>query len=185
VVFRGASTGTGEWRIDSGSAVFLGDIPMTSATQAVDPRTIDVQRIEALPGPQSTLFGSSAQSGALRIIPNRADTSGTYGSVDVSGSFMSEGDSSHKVEGVFNAALVEDKFAIRAAVFDTRTGGYIDNVLGENVFTSDTNDDVVEKDFNEWEQSGGRISALWNVSDKWDVELMYMNQSQTTQGDWR
>jgi len=185
VVFRGISTGTGAWRIDSGSAVYLGDIPMTSATQAVDPRTIDVQRIEALPGPQSTLFGASSQSGALRIIPNRPDTSDTYGSVDVSGSFMSEGDSSHKVEAVFNAALVEDKFAIRGAVFDTRTGGYVDNVLGENVFTPETNEDVVEKDFNEWEQSGGRISALWNVSDKWDVELMYMNQSQTSQGDWK
>jgi len=61
VVFRGVSTGTGEWRIDSSSAVFLGDIPMTSATQAVDPRTVDVARIESLPGPQSILFGASAQ----------------------------------------------------------------------------------------------------------------------------
>ena len=38
VVFRGISTGSGEWRTDSGSAVYLGDVPMTSATQAVDPR---------------------------------------------------------------------------------------------------------------------------------------------------
>ncbi|NOR36318.1 MAG: TonB-dependent receptor plug domain-containing protein, partial [Woeseiaceae bacterium] len=185
VVFRGVSTGTGEWRIDSGSAVYMGDIPMTSATQAVDPRTVDIARIEALPGPQGTLFGASSQSGAIRIIPNSPDASDAYGSIDVSGTYMAEGSSGHKIEGWFNAPLVEDKLAIRAVIFDTRTGGYIDNVLGDNVFTPETNAYVVEKDFNEWEQSGGRLSALWNISDKWDVELMYMNQSQTSQGDWK
>ncbi len=62
VVFRGVSTGTGEWRIDSGTAVYLDELPKTSATQAVDPRMVDIQRVEALPGPQGTLFGSSSQS---------------------------------------------------------------------------------------------------------------------------
>jgi len=185
VVFRGVSTGTGEWRIDSGSAVYVGDIPMTSATQAVDPRTIDVARIEALPGPQGTLFGASSQSGAIRIIPNKPDATGAYGTIDVSGTFMSEGTSGHKIEGWFNAPLIEDKLAVRVALFDTATGGYIDNVLGDNVFTSETNAAVVEEDFNEWEQSGGRLSVLWNISEKWDAELMYMNQSQTSQGDWK
>lgn len=47
VVFRGVSVGSGEWRTDSGSAVYLGDVPMTSATQAVDPRTVDIARVEA------------------------------------------------------------------------------------------------------------------------------------------
>jgi outer membrane receptor protein involved in Fe transport len=185
VVFRGVSTGSGAWRIESGSAVYLGDIPMTSATQAVDPRTVDVARIEALPGPQGTLFGSSSQSGALRIIPNQPDTSGGYGSIEVAGTYMSEGSPGHSVEGFVNLPLVEDKLAVRAVIFDSKSGGYIDNVLGENVFTTETNADVVEEDFNEWEQTGGRIAALWNISDEWDVELMYMNQSQTSQGDWK
>ena len=61
VVFRGVSTGSGEWRTDSGSAVYFGETPMTSATQAVDPRLVDIERLEALPGPQGTLFGSSSQ----------------------------------------------------------------------------------------------------------------------------
>ncbi len=90
VVFRGISTGSGEWRTDSGSAVYLGDIPMTSATQAVDPRMVDIARVEALPGPQGTLFGSSSQSGAFRIIPNRPDHSGGYGSFDIGGTAMAE-----------------------------------------------------------------------------------------------
>ena len=98
VVFRGVSTGTGEWRTDSGSAVYFGEIPMTSATQAVDPRLVDVERLEALPGPQGTLFGSSSQSGALRIIPNKADHSGAYGQITAGGTYISEGDPGYKVE---------------------------------------------------------------------------------------
>ena len=183
VVFRGVSTGEYEWRTDSGSAVYLGDIPMTSATQAVDPRMVDIARVEALPGPQGTLFGSSSQSGALRIIPNRADHSGGYGSVNVGGTYMEEGDPGYKLEGWANIPLIENTLSMRLALFDVKTGGYIDNIYGTNIFTDDDNADVVEDDFNTWDQTGGRLSVLWTINDSWDVEGMYMNQSQTSEGD--
>lgn len=184
VVFRGISTGSGEWRTDSGSAVYLGDIPMTSATQAVDPRMVDIARVEALPGPQGTLFGSSSQSGALRIIPNAADHSGSYGSFNIGGSYMPEGDPSYKLEGWVNVPLIEDTLSMRLVLFDSKDGGFIDNIYGTNIFSDDNNADVVEDDYNTWEQTGGRLTALWSVNDSWDVELMYMNQSQTSEGDW-
>ncbi|KZX54928.1 hypothetical protein A3709_07905 [Halioglobus sp. HI00S01] len=185
VVFRGISTGTGEWRTDSGSAVYLGDVPMTSATQAVDPRNVDIERVEALPGPQGTLFGSSSQSGALRIIPNRPDYSGTYGAVDVGATYMEEGDPGHTLDGWLNLPVIEDKLALRAALFDVKTGGFIDNIYGTNVFSDDDNADVVEDDFNEWTQRGGRISALWSITEDWEAELMYMQQHQRSKGDWK
>ena len=123
VVFRGVSTGTGEWRTDSGSAVYLGEIPMTSATQAVDPRLVDIERVEALPGPQGTLFGSSSQSGALRIIPNRPDHAGTHGSVSAGASVTRAGSPGYYVEGYTNLPLVEDRLALRAVLFDSQSGG--------------------------------------------------------------
>ncbi|MEH6607074.1 MAG: TonB-dependent receptor [Pseudomonadales bacterium] len=183
VVFRGVSTGTGEWRVDSGSAVYLGEIPMTSATQSVDPRLVDIERVEALPGPQGTLFGSSSQSGALRILPNRPDHSGAYGSVDVGATYMKEGEPGYKLEGWVNIPLIQDKLTMRAVLFDSKTGGYIDNVYGTNIFTSDDNADVVEDDFNDWSQTGGRLAVLWSINDDWDAELMYMKQKQTSEGD--
>jgi outer membrane receptor protein involved in Fe transport len=183
VVFRGISTGSGEWRTDSGSAVYLGDIPMTSATQAVDPRMVDIHHVEALPGPQGTLFGSSSQSGAFRIIPNSPDHSGGYGSFSVSGTHMSEGDSGYSLEGWANVPLIEDTLTMRVALFDVETGGFIDNIYGTNIFTDDDNADVVEDNFNDWEQTGGRLSLLWTINDSWDIEGMYMNQTQTSNGD--
>ena len=183
VVFRGVSTGSGEWRTDSGSAVYLGDIPMTSATQAVDPRRVDIARVEALPGPQGTLFGSSSQSGALRIIPNRPDHSGGYASVNLGGTYMEEGSPGYKLEGWANIPLIEDTLSMRVVLFDIETGGFIDNIYGTNIFTDDDNADVVEDDFNTWEQTGGRLSVLWTINDSWDVEAMYMDQEQKSFGD--
>ena len=185
VVFRGVSTGSGEWRTDSGSAVYLGDVPMTSATQAVDPRMVDIERVEALPGPQGTLFGSSSQSGALRIIPNRADHRSGYGSFHIGGTYMEEGDPGYKLEGFVNVPLIDDTLSMRLALFDVETGGFIDNIYGKNIFTDDDNADVVEDNFNTWEQTGGRLSVLWTINDSWDVDMMYMNQSQTSKGDWK
>ena len=184
VVFRGVSTGSGEWRTDSGTAVYLGDIPMTSATQSVDPRLVDIQRIEALPGPQGTLFGSSSQSGALRIIPNVPDHSSAYGEVNTGVSTINKGGKSHYVEAFANTPIIEDKLSIRTVVFDSKDGGYIDNVFGTNIFSDDDNSNVVEKDFNEWEQKGARVTALWSVNDSWDVNLMVMQQDQHSKGDW-
>ena len=185
VVFRGISTGTGEWRTDSSVAVYLDEIPMTSPTQQVDPRMVDIQRVEALPGPQGTLFGSSSQSGALRIITNKPDHSGRYGWVDVGANYMAEGEPGYKAEAMVNIPLIADTLTVRAVVYDTKSGGYIDNVLGSNIFTDDTNAGVVEDNFNDWYQQGVRITTLWTINDAWDAELMLMNQSQKSEGDWK
>ncbi|GMG86145.1 TonB-dependent receptor [Biformimicrobium ophioploci] len=185
VVFRGISTGTGEWRTDSSAAVYLDEIPMTSPTQQVDPRMVDIQRVEALPGPQGTLFGSSSQSGALRIITNKPDHSGTYGSIKADASSVKHGETGHTVEGWFNLPLVADTLSVRMVAYDTKSAGYIDNVEGSNIFTDTRNTDVVEEDFNDWYQSGARISALWSINESWDAELMIMQQSQRSTGDWK
>ena len=39
-------------------------------------RLIDIERIEALPGPQGTLFGSSSQAGTMHYVTNKPDFSG-------------------------------------------------------------------------------------------------------------
>ncbi len=185
VVFRGISTGTGEWRTDSSTAVYLDEIPMTSPTQQVDPRMVDVQRVEALPGPQGTMFGSSSQSGALRIITNKADHSGVYGAVNVGGTYMEEGEPSHKTEAWINVPLIDDRLSVRGVVYDSKSGGYIDNVAGEGLFSGRSNSDSVEEDFNDWYQSGFRVSALWTINEQWNAELMVMEQSQKSEGDWK
>ena len=98
---------------------------------------------------------------------------------------MEEGEPGYKLEGYVNYPIIPDKLTVRGVVFDSKTGGYIDNVYGTNIFSADDNADVVEDDFNEWSQSGYRLSALWSINEKWDAEFMYMNQEQRSEGDWK
>ena len=82
IVMRGVSTGSSEYRTDSQVAVYLDDQPMTSISTQVEVRLIDLARIEALPGPQGTLFGSSSQSGTIRYITNKPDPNQFTSQVD-------------------------------------------------------------------------------------------------------
>ncbi len=186
IVFRGISTGSGEWRTDSSVAVYLDEIPMTSAAQQVDPRMVDIERVEALPGPQGTLLGSSSQSGAMRIITNKPDAEqGVFGAIEVEGSTMAEGDSSHRIEGHINVPLIDDVLAVRVAAFSVEEGGYIDNVVGKALFTDETNEDVAKENFNTWQQNGVRVIGLWHVNQNWDAQITYLNQTAETNGDWK
>jgi outer membrane receptor protein involved in Fe transport len=187
VIMRGISTGTGEYYTDSQVAVYLDDQPMTSSSQQVDLRLVDIERIEVLPGPQGTLFGSSSQSGTIRYVTNKPDTGGFGSQVDVEVGTTKDGEESYDISAHVNIPL-GDNFAIRAVGFYTKEGGYIDNVLGTNLRLNPadavTNEDIVEEDWNDYEATGGRLAALWNVTDKWDASLSFVSQYSDTNGDW-
>jgi outer membrane receptor protein involved in Fe transport len=183
VIMRGISTGTGEYYTDSQVAVYLDDQPMTSSSQQVDVRLIDIERIEVLPGPQGTLFGSSSQSGTIRYVTNKPDPSGYSSQVDVEVGTTKGGEESYDVSGHVNIPL-GDNFAIRAVGFYAREGGYVDNVPGLNLSGTSDNADVVEEDWNDYEATGGRLAALWQISPQWDASLSFVSQYSDTNGDW-
>ena len=131
IIFRGVHTSTGAFTMTRSSSIYLDEIPITStAGDSPDVRMMDVSRVEALSGPQGTLFGAAAQAGTLRIITNKPDTSRFEASTDVQFSTGNTSDPSHTITGVFNLPLIEDVFAIRIAAQASKDGGYIDNVLG-------------------------------------------------------
>jgi outer membrane receptor protein involved in Fe transport len=113
VVMRGVSAGSDEYRLDSQVAIYLDDQPMTSISQQVDVRLIDIARIESLPGPQGTLFGSSSQSGTLRYITNKPDPAGLSGQFDADFGTTKGGEESYDVSGWVNIP-VSDNIAVRA-----------------------------------------------------------------------
>ena len=184
VVFRGVSTGSSEYRTDSTVAVYLDEQPLTTNSQQVDPWLVDIERIEALPGPQGTLFGSSSQSGTLRIIANKPNHDGISGQFDVSASGSAEGDPSYDVSGWLNLPPIGQSLAVRAAAFFSHEGGYIDNVLGPDLAGTTDNSNVAEDDFNVYEVAGGRVSALWDVNDRWSILFAGILQNSTTEGSW-
>lgn len=183
IVFRGVSTGSSEYRTDSMTAVYLDEQPLTTNSQQVDPWLVDIERIEALPGPQGTLFGSSSQSGTLRVITNKPDPGGFGAQVDASAYSTRGGEPSYDLSGHLNVPLA-DRLAVRVAAFVSQEGGYVDNVLGNDLAGTRDNADVVEDNFNEYGVSGGRIAALWELNDRWSVLAGVISQDSSTTGSW-
>jgi len=205
LVYRGISSG-GSWRLDSQVAMYLDDIPVTAGTTQLDPRLVDIERVESLPGPQGTLFGSSSQTGTLRVVTNKPNMDAFSGQVTGEIKTTQGGEESWDINGHLNIP-VSDDFAIRVVGYSHKDGGYIDNVYSTaphtvcaagfdcehsgwglpddhlNSVTSD-NAGLEEDDFNDYKMTGGRISALWNMNDSWSLLGTIMTQDATTSGDW-
>jgi outer membrane receptor protein involved in Fe transport len=185
IVMRGVSTGARDYRTDSQVSVYLDDQPLTSASLQVDINPIDIERIEVMPGPQGTLFGSSSQTGTMRYITNKPDPSALSSQVDFETATTKGGEASYSASGHVNLP-VSDSLAVRLVGFYSFEGGYTDNVFGPMLggYGGITNADVVENNWNDYESSGGRIQARWLVNPDWESTLSFITQSGHADGVW-
>ena len=195
VVFRGAITGPG-YIGQATSSVYLDNISVTQTGSQPNIRAVDIARVEALSGPQGTLYGSDAQAGTMRIITNQPQMN-TFEAI-FDGELRGGGSSDESYRGslVFNLPLVEDKLAARVVGFKDHDGGYIDNVFGHTADwhgagdRSDPSNNVapagwgtlnnsasVEERWNDADVYGGRIHLLWDINDSWSTTLSYHNQT--------
>jgi outer membrane receptor protein involved in Fe transport len=170
VYFRGIADDNGTFISEESSALYLDEQPITQSGMAVDVRMVDIARIEALAGPQGSLYGSSAQSGAIRIITNKPDTSEFAASVDMTlraSATSPRNEDSWDISGMVNVPI-SDNFAIRAVGFTAEDGGYVDVIEGVSARfglnkNTDFNPSVVREDVNTFKTSGGRIFGKWTT----------------------
>jgi iron complex outermembrane recepter protein len=183
LIFRGVSDNPNAFIAASSAALYIDEQPLTQFAVNPEPRLIDIERVEALAGPQGTLYGDSAQSGTLRIITNKPDPSAFEGAAEMMLRSGGDSEASYDVNAVLNIPLVEDKFAIRIVGFTARDGGFIDNVLGTSPMqgTKD-NSDLVQKDINRVDFTGGRVSAKWFVNDDWAITGALISQKSEAEG---
>lgn len=185
VIFRGVSTGWsyGDVQTDSTVAMYIDEVPVTTKTFQVDFRLIDIERVEALPGPQGTLFGSSSQTGTLRIVTNKPNTNTdkVSGQIDVEAGSTKGGGTSYQYSGHVNFPI-GDKFAVRLVGYVIEEGGYVDIVAATALGSTDTNADQVAKDQNEISIEGARVQALWEINPDWSVIAGFSFQNQDNNG---
>ncbi|MDZ7768366.1 MAG: TonB-dependent receptor plug domain-containing protein [Woeseiaceae bacterium] len=184
LTMRGVSAEVFEYTRPALVAVYLDEQPMTSNAQQVGFRNIDIQRVESLPGPQGTLFGSSSLAGTIRYISNKPRTDRYEGYVQGRYGTTTGGADSYDLSGVVNVPLVEDKLAVRLVGYTSHDGGYVDNVFGTSFTGNYDNADLVEKDHNEFDVDGGRIHVQWNISDKWSTLDHFSRRGSSAPGAW-
>lgn len=187
VYFRGvASGGDGN---HSGSlpsvGVYLDEQPVTTIQGALDIHIYDIARVEALSGPQGTLYGASSQAGTLRIITNKPSTAGFSAGYDLEANTIAHGDAGYVAEGFVNQPI-NDKVAVRLVGWAEHQGGYIDNVAGSRTYPTSgitvTNADRVKKDYNDVDIYGGRAAMKIEAGDNWVITPQVMGQVEKVGG---
>ncbi|HYI43321.1 MAG TPA: TonB-dependent receptor plug domain-containing protein, partial [Sphingomicrobium sp.] len=135
VYFRGVASGENGNHSAALPSVgtYLDEQPITTIGGALDIHVFDLARIEALAGPQGTLYGASSQAGTVRLITNKPDMGGTYGQVNLELNKVAHGDFGYTGEGFVNLPLASN-VALRTVGWYRRDGGYIDNIEGAMVF---------------------------------------------------
>lgn len=187
VYFRGVSSGENANHSTSQPTVgiYLDEQPITTITGALDVHIYDIARVEALAGPQGTLYGSSSEAGTIRIITNKPDPSKFSGSVDVEVNKVTDGGWGYVGEGYVNVPL-SDKIAVRAVGWYDRDAGYIDNILQTRTFPvsgiTQTTAPFVKKNYNVVKTYGGRAALGIELDDNWTVTPSVMGQKQSSDG---
>jgi len=173
--------------------MYLDELSMTTIQGNLDVHMYDVARVEALAGPQGTLYGASSQAGTLRVITNKPDASAFSSSVSVSANTVDNGGTGYTVEGYVNAPI-GDNAAVRLVGWSRSDAGWIDNVLGSRTFPGVladpadditlTNTDKAKKDYNTLDTIGARAALQIDLNDNWTITPTAMAQKSESKGAW-
>jgi outer membrane receptor protein involved in Fe transport len=185
---------------------YLDEQAITTIGGTLDVHVYDIERIEALSGPQGTLYGASSESGTIRIITNKPDTSHFYGKLDLEGNTVAHGSQGGKAEGFINAPI-NDRMAVRIVGFYEHDAGYIDNIPGTRTFIgapdaaspgnsalgippgydtgiSVNNGKFVKKNYNDADIYGGRGALKIELNDNWTATGTVIGQQQSQHGSF-
>ncbi len=200
--FRGIASGGDGLHAGSlpATGMYLDETPVTTIGSSLDIHVYDIARVEALAGPQGTLYGASSLSGTLRIITNKPDPSKFSAAYDVKADKFGKGDGGGGFEGYVNIPLSEH-MAIRLVGYYEHDGGYISNVQGSNTFQrasstdsngnpvgassfTRTNANLLKKNANDVDNYGGRAALKVDLNDNWSVTPTVLYQHQKANGDF-
>ncbi len=211
--FRGISTSSSATPLHAGflpsSGLYLDEIPVTTVAGALDIHIYDIARVEALAGPQGTLYGASSLSGTMRIITNKPDPSAFAAGYDLKADKWKSGGPGGSVEGYVNIPLGEHA-AVRLVGYYDHEGGYINNVLRQDTFqryspigtpvaggpngapdgfpnfdpVTINNSDVLERHWNDVDSVGGRAALKIDLNDQWTITPQLIAQHQKSNGDF-
>ena len=167
--------------------MYLDEQPVTTIDGNLNIHLYDIERVEALAGPQGTLYGASSQAGTIRIISNKPDPSGFKAGYDLDLNKVDHGGTGYDIEAFVNLPL-SSIAAVRLVGWDEHDAGYINNVHGTVTFPTSgvvfDNAALVKKDYNTVETKGGRAALKLQLTDTWSILPTVMGQVQQTDGDF-
>ncbi|MEJ8569120.1 TonB-dependent receptor [Elongatibacter sediminis] len=184
VIMRGCAISGFAFGDNPTTGVYLDEQPITAAGFNPDPRLVDIERVEALAGPQGTTFGDASQCGTLRIITNKPVLGENSAWVDLTGTSVQHGEMGYDASAMLNAAIGENA-AFRLVGFSAHEAGYVDNVLSDSPRGTFNNAAYADDDVNSSDVYGARAAIRWEIGDNWliDIQGIYQKTEQDGFGD--
>lgn len=195
IIMRGVNadsiTGTGNDTEGGGTVgVYLGETPLYA-----DFKMLDINRVEALMGPQGTLYGAGTLAGAVRFVPNRPDLNEYDASVHsrlygVSSDF----DLGNQEDIVVNIPLVDGTLALRGAFGYYDDPGFVDypyivrspgrsNPQPDFSNPAEVAANLVRRENLNYEDTiSSRLSMLWAPGEAFEGLLTWAHQKTETGG---
>lgn len=121
-VIRGITSDSGAANFSPRVSVFLDGVDVSRSRGTIF-ELFDIERVEVLKGPQSTLFGSAASIGAISIISAKPQDEF---SAEVGLGFGNFAE--RRAEAMFNAPLIDGRLFARVAAIYRKRDGFIDNI---------------------------------------------------------
>lgn len=114
-------------------AIYVNDVPIqtryqNAAVSSANPLIFDVDHIEVLRGPQGTLFGASAEGGAIRLITSTPSLT-QYSGYAIGGlsDIIGYGGRGSQFGVAYGGPIVKDTLGFRASAWTQETPGYVKN----------------------------------------------------------
>ncbi len=144
--------------------MYVDNIPYLDKS-AFDFNFYDIERLDILRGPQGTLYGRNTMGGLVKV---HTRSPFSYQGTDVKLSYGTK--NNYRSASLTHYHRVNERFAFSA-------GGYYE---GSDGFFTNT---YLDKKVDEMQAGGGRIRAIWFVSDNWKLDFN-VNYDYTDEGGY-
>jgi outer membrane receptor protein involved in Fe transport len=145
----------------------------TPVPDTINPRVIDIERIESLKGPQGTLYGAASMGGNVRLITKKPDVDSSDGDFTIQGGGTSgAGSPDYGGSAIGNFVAIPGTLGIRVMGFYQHDGGFLTNTFPSpsGSGTDSSGDQGAIRTY------GGSVSARWKISDNFDATLRFLDQ---------
>ncbi len=171
-VIRGITSDSGSSQGSPAVTVYLNGVDVSRSRGSYFD-LYDLERVEVVKGPQSTLFGTAAAVGVVSVITNKARP-GTSGELRAAyGNF-----NQRRLDGFVNFG--NDTIALRVAGAVKLRNGVVPNIAGEP--GSQTPNGPRQRDLNGQDQYGARVSLRYTPTDAFTLDLVGTYDGQRAPG---
>ncbi len=184
------------------TAIYVDDAPLqaryaNAAVPTAVPYVFDIDHVEVLRGPQGTLFGASAEGGAIRVISHQPSLTEFSGMARAEGSQTDGGGLNTEMGAAVGGPIIQDVLGFRASAWSRHDSGYVDqnpallglppaNAIPRGQKPGDLLPAIVggqtASNVNSGETYSARVALLWKPTDAITVEPAVYYQKRDQNG---